>query len=68
MIDCRCEVLNVLSGAVAHDYVRTHLERARVDGLGRSVHRCDESGIEWTEERSTTGYADDVLVLRRLQR
>jgi hypothetical protein len=66
MVPCRCEVLNVMSGAVARDYSRIHLEQVRTDGMGRPVHRCQETGIEWTEERSSTGYADDVTVLRRL--
>jgi hypothetical protein len=66
MVPCRCEVLNVMSGAVARDYLRTHLEQVRVDGMGRPVHRCQDTGIEWAEERSSTGYADDVTVLRRL--
>lgn len=64
-VRCRCTVLNNLSGAVASDYVRRHLDHARTDGLGRSVHRCPETGVDWTEERSASGYGDDVLVLRR---
>jgi hypothetical protein len=68
VLPCRCEVLNVMSGAVARDYLRTHLERTREDGMGRDVHRCAESGVEWVEERSGTGYGDDVTVLRRLTR
>jgi hypothetical protein len=66
MVPCRCEVLNVMSGAVARDYSRTHLDQLRTDGMGRPVHRCPETGIEWVEERSGTGYGDDVTVLRRL--
>jgi hypothetical protein len=66
MVRCRCEVLNVMSGAVARDYRRTHLEQVRIDGMGRPVHRCEGTGIEWAEERSRTGYADDATVLRRL--
>lgn len=62
---CRCAVLNNLSGAVAADYARKHLDRARTDGLGRVVHRCADTGVDWTEERSSTGYGEDVLVLRR---
>lgn len=65
---CRCEVLNVLSGDVARDYVRVHLQQERHDGMGRTVHRCDESGVEWVEERHLGGYADDATVLRRLTR
>ena len=57
-----------MSGEVARDYVRRHLVRTRFDGLGRQVHRCEETGIEWAEERSGTGYGEDVTVLRRLTR
>jgi hypothetical protein len=45
---------------------RTHLEQVRTDGMGRPVHLCRQTGIEWAEERSSTGYGDDVIVLRRL--
>jgi len=65
MVACRCEVLNVMSGEVARDYLVGHLSHTRTDGMGRRVHRCDETGIEWTEERSASGYADEVTVLRR---
>jgi hypothetical protein len=68
VVPCRCEVLNVLSGEVARDYLRTHLERDRLDGMGRTVHRCEGSGVEWVEDRSGSGYGDDVTVLRRLTR
>jgi hypothetical protein len=64
-VRCRCTVLNNLSGAVAVDYLRGHLDRLRTDGLGRTVHRCPETGVEWTEERSAGGYGDEILVLRR---
>lgn len=66
MSDCRCEVLNVMSGDVARDYVRVHLVESRTDGVGRPVHRCEESGVEWVEERSGAGYGADVMLLRRL--
>lgn len=61
---CRCRVLNVMSGEVARDYARTHLQRHRVDGMGRTVHRCPTTEIEWVEERRLGGYGDDVQVLR----
>jgi hypothetical protein len=64
-VRCRCAVLNNLSGAVASDYVRRHLDRTRTDGLGRVVHRCPDTGVDWTEEHSASGYGEDVLVLRR---
>lgn len=65
MVTCRCEVLNGLSGDVARDYVRTHLEPMRIDGMGRQVHGCPDSEVEWTEEREQGGYGENVLVLRR---
>lgn len=68
MTPCRCDALNVMSGEVARDYARVHLDRARTDGFGRTVHRCSETGIEWAEERAVAGYGDDTTVLRRVQR
>jgi hypothetical protein len=68
MAPCRCELLNVMSGAVARDYARTHLERVRVDAMGREVYRCPDSGVEWTEDGDQTGYGANVTVLRRLTR
>ena len=68
MVQCRCDVLNVMSGEVARDYVRTHLQPSRADGMGRDVHRCAETGQEWVEDRSGSGYRDDVMLLRRLSR
>ena len=65
MTPCRCDVLNVMSGDVARDYITSHLEQVRVDGVGRPVHRCGDTGIEWTEERSASGYSNDAIVLRR---
>ena len=66
MGSCRCAVLNVMSGDVARDYLRTHLEHDRTDGMGRAVHRCTETDVEWIEERSQSGYGQDVTVLRRV--
>lgn len=68
MGDCRCEVLNVLSGAVAREYVDTHLQADRRDGMGRLVLRCPDLGVAWVEERAPGGYGEDVTVLRRSPR
>lgn len=65
LVPCRCAVLNVMSGNVARDYVRQHLDPDRMDGMGRQVYRCPEGGLAWVEERQTGGYGDDVVVLRR---
>ena len=65
---CQCAVLNVMSGALARDYLNVHLQRVRTDGMGRDVHRCDDSEIEWVEERGANGYDADVTLLRRLTR
>lgn len=62
---CRCTVLNNLAGAVAAEYARKHLDRSRTDGMGRTVHRCPDTEVEWTEEHRVEGYGDDILVLRR---
>jgi len=68
METCRCEVLNVLSGPVAQDYLTGHLAADRTDGLGRQVHTCPYTEVEWVADRSPEGYADEVLVLRRVLR
>lgn len=68
MTPCRCKYLNNISGDVARDYLREHLEYARADGMGRKVYRCDESDVEWAEERESAGYGNDVVVLRRVTR
>jgi hypothetical protein len=68
VIACRCEVLNVMSGEVAREYLRVHLQDQRTDGMGRTVHQCVETGIEWLEEKRPSGYGDEGLVLRRVQR
>lgn len=67
MITCRCEVLNVMSGDVARDYARVHLQQSRTDGMGRPVLRCQETDMEWVEERTGAGYGDDVMLLRRVK-
>jgi hypothetical protein len=67
-VSCRCAVLNNLSGAVAAEYARRHLDRSRTDGLGRTIHRCPDTGVDWTEEHSASGYGADVVVLRRALR
>jgi hypothetical protein len=66
--ECRCTVLNVMSGEVARSYLHTHLVRERTDGMNRVIHRCEVAGVEWVEERRQGGYGEDVLVLRRLER
>jgi hypothetical protein len=65
---CRCEVLNVMSGAVATDYTRLHLDQVRTTGNGRMLYRCPDTGISWTEDRKAEGYGDEVVVLRRNKR
>lgn len=65
MVACRCELLNVMSGAVATDYLREHLDEVRDTGHGRVLYRCPDTGIGWTEDRRAEGYGDEVVVLRR---
>lgn len=65
---CRCEVLNVMSGAVAADYARTHLHEVRNPGNGHAHYRCPETGIAWMEDRKREGHGDEIIVLRRTQR
>lgn len=66
MDTCRCDILNVLSGALARDLLDKHLRQVRTDGMGRSIHLCDDSGVEWLEEHRRSGYDDQVTVLRRI--
>lgn len=68
LVACRCAVLNVMSGEVARDYVRQHLDRDRTDGMGRTLYRCPQEGVGWVEEREPGGYGQDVVVLRRDRR
>ena len=62
---CRCEVLNVMSGAVATDYARAHLDQVRSDGTGRVAYRCPQTGISWSQDRAAHGVDDETIVLRR---
>jgi hypothetical protein len=64
MSDCRCQTLNVVSGDLAPTWCAA-TSSTGVDGMGRAVHVCPDTGTEWVEERDPTGYGDDVVVLRR---
>jgi len=65
---CRCKILNVLSGALARDLLDHHLREVRTDGMGRTIHLCEDSEIEWVEDHQRSAYDDEVTVLRRVQR
>ena len=52
----------------AKELLARHLAHSRVDGMGRPVHRCEDTGIEWIEERHSNGYAGETIVLRRVAR
>lgn len=62
---CRCQVLNVLSGDLALDYLNGHLGAADADS-NRRVHVCPTTGVQWIEDRSAPQYASSTRVLRRL--
>jgi hypothetical protein len=62
---CRCRILNVLSGNLAEEYLRTHLGGDDA-GTNRRVHLCKETGVQWVEDRSAPQYASASRVLRRL--
>jgi hypothetical protein len=64
-VDCRCRVLNVLSGALANEYLVGHLGATDTD-LNRRVHTCPTTGVQWIEDRSATQYSATSRVLRRL--
>jgi hypothetical protein len=68
MATCRCDILNVLSGALARDLMSKHLRPVRTDSLGRAIYLCEDSEVEWLEEHERAGYDDDVTVLRRVAR
>ena len=65
---CRCDILNVLSGALARELLDRHLREVGTDGMGRTIYLCDDSEVEWVEEHRRGGYDDDATVLRRAQR
>lgn len=69
MLECRCQVLNNMTGDAAVDYVRQHLDETRSDGQGRTYYRCPDTGIGWTEERApNTQYGEAQCRLRRTDR
>lgn len=65
---CRCDVLNQLTGEVARDYARHHLDDVRVNGMRETTYRCPETGVTWVEVRAPASYGEDVRRLRRLDR
>ncbi len=66
VIPCRCEVLNVMTGAIAVDYARQHLDVVR-EGAGRvTTYACPDSGVQWVEERAPASVDDSTRRLRRL--
>ena len=67
-MDCRCEVLNVMTGDAARDYARQHLDEVRSDGHGTTYYRCPDTGISWAEEGAPASYAGKVRRLRRADR
>lgn len=67
MIECRCALLNHMSGAVAADYVRIHLDAVSGGwGSGR-MWECPETGVQWAEV-ARGGHRDPVSHLRRMER
>lgn len=66
-MDCRCKVLNVLSGPAARDHA-VHLDQTRTDGQGRTYYRCPDTGVGWVEETARGAYGPDQKQLRRTDR
>lgn len=62
---CRCNVLNVLSGALATEYLFGHLGGDNAESSKR-VHTCPHTGVQWIEDRSAPQYSSTSRVLRRL--
>lgn len=66
MVPCRCDVLNHLTGAIAHDYARTHLQSLATSGAGRQWS-CPDTGVRWADESPVTA-PGHVARLRRQER
>ncbi len=64
MIECRCAVLNHLSGAIAADYVRTHLH-SRGNGGGTRTFTCPDTGVRWADDSG--GGTDGIIERLRRQ-
>lgn len=67
-MQCRCEVLNVMSGSAARDYAVAHLDEVRADHNGTTYFRCPDTGLTWAEERAPATYGSDARRLRRVDR
>lgn len=67
-MECRCRVLNVLTGSAATDYANGHLDATRSDGQGLNYFRCPETGVGWVEERRRSPFGGDQMRLRRTDR
>lgn len=67
-MDCRCDVLNQMTGDVARDYARRHLDQVRTDGVGQTTYRCPDTGTTWVEERAPASHGEDARRLRRSDR
>lgn len=66
MVQCRCVVLNHLSGAIAADYVRTHLDSLGSGGNHR-VFACPDTGVRWADD-TPGGSGGGIDCLRRQER
>lgn len=67
-MDCRCEVINVMSGDAARDYAAQHLDEVRSDQQGTTYYRCPATGLTWAEERAPATYGSNARRLRRVDR
>lgn len=50
MVECRCDVLNHLTGAMAVDYLSAHLDTVTGSDIGNRTFECRETGIRWTDQ------------------
>lgn len=66
MVECRCAVLNHLSGPSAADYTRQHLDVMRETPMRTTTYRCPETKIEWIEEYRIGDGDSQQRRLRRL--
>jgi len=50
VVECRCDVLNHMTGAMAADYVSAHLDMLSGHDVGNRTFECRETGIKWTDQ------------------
>jgi hypothetical protein len=65
VIECRCVMLNHMSGAIAADYARVHLDVVAAGWGSSRMWECPDTGVQWA---APGGHRDPVAQLRRVDR